>query len=326
MNVVIPFHRGDADQAQRLISAILSFGPYPAHRFFLMTQQGNQRPELLPDGWTWLTDWLDVKADWANLKDASAANAMFTQTAREMCRLNTGPWLWLEPDCAVRRGWLDAISDEYQRGGKPFMGGYAPTDQRMSGVAVYPWNTSRLCHIAMASGKIAFDYAAADEFRKFGVHFTDLICDQFRCDPFKEQSDFNARVPQEAVLHHGDKTGSVQQFMGGGSGATPSGAPASPIHFERVPPNPTDAITPILNQKLAEVAAALPVQAVKMPIQLQPGTEESFSDGMNRRLNWIVGQLDQGDRRQQFYAALKKRGIEAGRKKRALPKKPAKAH
>lgn len=315
ISVCLPFHPGDRDQALRLIEWIQFLGPTEG-RFFLMTQQKLQDPAILPVGWEWLTDHLDIKANWKDLKDASAANAMWTQAAREMTRLQAGPWLWLEPDAVpLTRNWLSALSEEYRRGGRPFMGGHAPKDghERMSGVAVYEQNTSRTCRSAMLSGHVAFDYFGAEEFKRLGVHFTPLICDQFRCDSFKDQADFDARVPMGTVLHHGDKSGSIYQFLPARLGLaeyeTSQGTVFIPacskfaqenVIIQRVP-DAEDPITDMLRQRQAE----------------QEALPESFPDGMRTRLDWIIQQVgDDKKRRAKLYEALQAHGIECGRKKR----------
>lgn len=304
LNVILPFHAGDRDQALRLIKHIQSLSPQGGD-FYLMTQQQNADPAMLPVGWNWIIDYLNVKSNWSSgetpppgQEDASGPNAMWTQTAREMCRLQKGPWLWLEPDAVpLRSDWLEALDAEYRRCGKPFMGGMAPKGERMSGVAVYHQNTARTCERAMRCGRVAFDFVGAQDFLRMGVHFTPLIADHFRCDPFKDETDFNARVHREAVLHHGDKTGSIYRFIGG----TRYEPPQEVIHmgtvFERVPERP-DEITDMLNQKANDTPVVLTVV---------------------QHLDCIMSLVgDSKPKRAMLYAELQKRGIECGRK----PKKP----
>lgn len=354
MTVVIPFHGGDRDQALRLIEWIQFLGPQPG-RFFLMTQAKLQDPAILPAGWEWLTDYLDIKANWKDLKDASAANAMWTQTAREMCRLQAGPWLWLEPDALpLTRDWLSALAEEHRRGGKPFTGGHAPgNDGRMSGVAIYDQNTSRICRLAMQSGHVAFDYFGAEDFKRQGIHFTPLICDQFRCDPFRSQEDFDARVPLQSAIHHGDKTGSIYEFAEVSLMAadvtekeqrrlqsakekeeydkSPEAAARArsvadrlrkmPI-FVRVPDRP-DEITDMLNQRMAEQEKSAITEALNDTARFNPqagvnlGLMDQFPFGMKARLEWIMQQVGEDKkRRAKLYEALQAHGIECGRKKR----------
>ena len=309
MNVIIPFHAGDFDQAKRLIDWIQFLGPQDG-KFFLMTQQQNADPALLPAGWEWMIDYLNVKSEWSKgTVDASGPNAMWTQAAREMARRAQGPWLWLEPDAVpIRNDWLALLTAAYQRGGKPFMGGIAPKDGRMSGVAVYHQNTAKTCERAMRSGKIAFDYAGAGDFLRQGVHFTDLIADHFRCDSFTSQEDFDRRVPLNTAIHHGDK-GSLYQFararLGGKkaeavTAAITNEAPVVeeidfPIKFQRQPDRP-DEITDMLNGKANDIPVVLTVVQHLDAIMA------------------LVG--DSRPKRAVLYAELQKRGIEAGRKNR----------
>lgn len=351
LSVVIPFHSGDRNQALLLIEWIQFLGPQEG-RFFLLTQAKLQDPAILPVGWQWLTDYLDIKADWQNLVDASAANAMWTQAAREMRRLQAGPWLWLEPDAVpLTRNWLSILESEYRRGGRPFMGGHAPKGDgmdRMSGIAVYSQDTSVMCQNAMLSGKVAFDYFGAADFKNRGVHFTPLICDHFRCSPFTSQADFDARVPREAVIHHGDKSGSIYPFAKARLTGSPEApffvAPkspdkdgfepavflSSPVIIQRVPDRP-DEITEMLKARMAEqipVAAAATVSPdFEFKMAIEPETPEDFLNAMRRRLDWIMQQVgDDKKKRAKLYEALQGHGIECGRKKRALKKKGAAAH
>lgn len=370
MNCVIPFHSGDRDQALRLIKHIQFLGPQGGD-FYLMTQQQNADPAMLPVGWNWIIDYLNVKSNWSSgetpppgQEDASGPNAMWTQTAREMCRLQKGPWLWLEPDAVpLRSDWLEALDAEYRRCGKPFMGGKAPKGERMSGVAIYHQNTARTCERAMRCGRVAFDFVGAQDFLRMGVHFTPLIADHFRCDPFKDEADFNARVHREAVLHHGDKTGSIFRYIGGtryeppqevihmGEITTPADvyamthgigigpgpfANVAPVEFQRIPDRPAEPeIVPACeaDQILSGLdLSTVPTEMLERFIgnrfihhidvclagtelnhRQEPG-RKSFKALMESRLDWIIEQLGKGDNRQQFYAALKKRGIECGRK------------
>lgn len=334
MNVIIPFHSGDFDQAKRLIEWIQFLGPQDG-KFYLMTQQQNADPALLPAGWEWMIDYLNIKSEWSKgTVDASGPNAMWTQAAREMARRAQGPWLWLEPDAVpIRRDWLALLTAEYQRGGKPFMGGLAPKDGRMSGVAVYHQNTAKTCERAMRSGKIAFDYAGAGDFLRQGVHFTDLIADQFRCDPFKDGEDFDRRVPPATAIHHGDK-GSIYKFARARLGmarehevteAITKEAPSLkdsdfPIKLERQPNE--DPVVPALDTELrpSEVADLLNRQERFDARCLN----ESVEDGLNRRLDWIMYHFG-STRRPVLYAALKKRGIECGRKSKPKKSRVAKA-
>ena len=59
------------------------------------------------------------------------------------------------------------------------------------------------------------------------------------------------------------------------------------------------------------------VDAVFAAQEAQP---ESFLVGTRARLDWIMERCNEGNRRAQFYAELKARGIEAGRKS-SSPKK-----
>ena len=88
MNVIIPFHAGDREQAQRLITWIQELGPLPG-QFWLLSQQEQQDPSMLPVGWKWITDYDGVVCNWKDKAgpDATGPNSVWRTAAREMRRL-----------------------------------------------------------------------------------------------------------------------------------------------------------------------------------------------------------------------------------------------
>lgn len=323
MTVILPFHAGDRAQAQRLIAWMQQLGPQPG-QFFLLTAKENQDPAMLPVGWQWMTDYLNYKSQWSQgVVDATGPNMMFQQAAREVQRMNLGPWLWLEPDAApLCADWLSQLTAEYQRAGKPCMGGAAPTGKRMSGVAIYPQNVSRSCPKAMMTREIAFDMAGAEEFAKLGIHFTPLIADQFRCEPFKDQADYDQRVPAGTVLHHGDKTGSIIELAKARLNGVRYEPQPEVIHTGEPPKLTTT--SPQEAAMLSSLDTAELVDSVAAMNGNRTGLAEmSAAQSIRHHLDLIMSAVgDDHKRRAVLYAELQKRGIEAGRKK---PKKSRKS-
>lgn len=76
-------------------------------------------------------------------------------------------WLWWESDaCPVRKGWLQAIAEEYDACAKPFMGHVhemMPGRPHMNGAGCYPWNVSDYSRMALMAKDVPWDVAARDE-------------------------------------------------------------------------------------------------------------------------------------------------------------------
>lgn len=66
-------------------------------------------------------------------------NNSFMQTAWHVKLHFNRPWLWVETDSIpTRKGWIDLIWQEYQRGKKPFGGHLNTETQVFNGVGLYP--------------------------------------------------------------------------------------------------------------------------------------------------------------------------------------------
>ena len=315
MNVIIPFHAGDREQAQRLITWIQELGPLPG-QFWLLSQQEQQDPSMLPVGWKWITDYDGVVCNWKDKAgpDATGPNSVWRTAAREMRRLKAGPWLWLEPDAVpVHPRWLSRLIAEYEANGKPFMGGQAPSrDVRMSGVAIYAEQTPALVTIPFLCDPVAFDYAGAAQFIAAGVHYTKLIADQFRCATFVSQEDFDVRVPVEAVIHHGCKDDTIYRYARARVSSLDSFTRAE--ECSNFAPSRCDEVTALLNAETKRMGEKRFAQF------LEREKEETFLVGTCARLDWIMERCKSWKHRAQFYAELRARGIEAGRKS-SSPKK-----
>jgi len=169
MNVVIPFHNGDAHLAVDLVKWIGQLGGIGDGWLLLCMDQSIEKSvhdamwvEAVKVG-RFATYGIDPVNGWPK-----GSNVMFARTL-EFCkndpeRLPEGsdqvqqkemrkgidsalknPWLWLEPDAIpLKRGWLDAIRKEYAACGQRYMGNVYVCDnprlpnRLMSGIGVYP--------------------------------------------------------------------------------------------------------------------------------------------------------------------------------------------
>ena len=89
------------------------------------------------------------------------------------------------------------------------------TKQHMSGIGVYVCVDS-LAPNYVLSHEYAFDVVMADQVLP-KAYFTNLICHQWKPEPFKNKEDLQ-RIPPEAVLYHQDKTGGIIDLLRGGCG------------------------------------------------------------------------------------------------------------
>lgn len=183
MIAVLPFCQKDYPAANRLLHWIFDLGGAKKYDCLLIADCGTQWSDCL------------VALEIANkaFRKASiitnkfpadgwiaGANSLFFEAAERIQRNEQCPWLWLEPDCVpLKPDWLDRISEEYQRCGKPFMGHIYNAQllnlprENLSGIAVYPedaysrlkpWRDSPLPF------DIAISYKIVPE-----AHNTDLI-------------------------------------------------------------------------------------------------------------------------------------------------------
>lgn len=166
---------------------------------------------------------------------------------------NDQPWLWLEPDaCPVKAGWDVSLAKDYREAGKPYYGFVRPTawrdkegklqpregDNMMLGVGIYPPNMHEDVELApllvdLSHGNprshppVPWDiYLRWQMFRR-GVHASTLIFDRWRtcnytrgefdvitCEPLaSEKHAVGGTIPDEAVLVHGCKDGSLHRLV-----------------------------------------------------------------------------------------------------------------
>lgn len=74
------------------------------------------------------------------------------------------PWLWLEADAIpLKPKWLDALADEYKRGGKPFMGHIVKQMGHMNGVGIYPNDVAEYARRPFMAVQNAWDVVMREE-------------------------------------------------------------------------------------------------------------------------------------------------------------------
>jgi hypothetical protein len=177
---------------------------------------------------------------------------MFLWTVQYLDRTgNTEPWLWMEPDaCPVKPKWDTLLADDYKAQGKPYYGYVRPTkwktpdgevsykdgDDMLLGVAIYPPRMMQdgelvplLNDLGHADPRVhppvPWDIYCRWVFFRRGVHSTHLIYDRWRthnyahgefdtltCEPMEEGAEGGV-IPEESVLVHGCKDGSLHRLV-----------------------------------------------------------------------------------------------------------------
>jgi len=149
MNVVIPFHNGDANLAIDLVKWIKQLGGIGDGCMILCVDAAVSKEDLeslksLPiiSTATFICGTSQPVKGWPQ-----GSNALLSRTLDYVSKNPrlAGPWLWLEPDAIpLKVGWLDEIRKEYAACGKRYMGNvYVCNNPRlpnrlMSGIGVYP--------------------------------------------------------------------------------------------------------------------------------------------------------------------------------------------
>ncbi len=177
---------------------------------------------------------------------------MFLWTVQYLDRIgNTEPWLWMEPDaCPVKPKWDRLLADDYKAQGKPYYGYVRPTkwktpdgkvsykdgDNMLLGVAIYPPRMMQdgelvplLNDLGHADPRVhptePWDIYCRWIFKSRGRHSTHLIYDRWRthnyahgefdtltCEPMEAGAEGGV-IPEEAVLVHGCKDGSLHRLV-----------------------------------------------------------------------------------------------------------------
>jgi FkbM family methyltransferase len=179
--------------------------------------------------------------------------------------------LWMEPDAVpLKEGWMDTIEAEYQKGGKPFMGGRVEgvyegkhVPLHMTGIAVYPNPLYEHAGEAYRAFDMAWDIAAKDQIIP-KAHFTGLFCHAWNHPGMKSMVEVDA-IPPKAVIHHGVKDLSLitllRQRRSGNLTIQPI-KPKEPVAIVSGSPAPlSPLISPLVPKELDSPLPGIPVQA-----------------------------------------------------------------
>jgi hypothetical protein len=233
MLAVLNFSHRDRDLALNLLRWITELGGCKGHDLFLscnrMAAEANMHADLAEEA---AKSFDNVGLAVQGSEDERGWPVACNHAWREMvyfihARVQK-PWLWLEPDVTpLKPGWMDAISAEYDKAGKGFMGcdvNVAGSKRHVSGIAVYPPNVMAACKRRYLNGlnanddpKLceAWDMYFAAEFMAH-AHFTPLIQHIQHWPNYPDAPTFKDSGPEihpEAVLFHRVKDGSLIERM-----------------------------------------------------------------------------------------------------------------
>lgn len=151
-----------------------------------------------------------------------APNHVWQSVAREIKSKYKVPWLFLEPDVTpLRKGWLEELWKEYQRGAQPFMGHIVNGEGmgHMNGVGIYPFNISSYSTNALLVSDYPFDRMLWKDIENITHKANDLIAHFPRFTGV--QLAFNERKPVKKLqdkgylIFHGCNDGSLADIMMG---------------------------------------------------------------------------------------------------------------
>ena len=231
MQIVVPFHAGDAEQAADLLLWIEQLGGAPAHECLLMVD-GGVRWDVVIDLIT-LANRIFCHVTVIALEDSiigwpRGANALFLRAAEHCAQLNQ-PFLWLEPDCVpLAADWLARIQQSYTDG---FLGHIYECNspglprRLLSGVAVYPPSAYALIHPFVGNQPhLAWDVSAAEailptaqDSHLFHHFWGDKDLPPTFASSKADQSPVNTltldHLRKGAVLFHRNKDGTLRQLV-----------------------------------------------------------------------------------------------------------------
>jgi hypothetical protein len=243
MQVVIPFHSGDAQDALDLLTWMGQLGETPTHKAILAVDAGvewGHAVELLNAANKVFRYVSILSTDSPVTGWPQGANSLFWKTA-EYCKTINEPFLWLEPDCVpLTRDWLSRIHSTYGTQPKDgYLGHIYECNQPglphrlLSGIAVYPPSAFDLISPRIGNQPhLAWDVSAAEVILP---HATDsTLFHHFWGEKGLAPTFRQARTPEcpvsvrtldhirkGAVLFHRNKDGSLRRLLGPKLGIAP---------------------------------------------------------------------------------------------------------
>lgn len=224
MLVVTPCHAGDLDSLRRLLLWIQKLGACKNHQLLIVADAGSPFDGVIAIkelgeqifGEARLTTNETSVHGWPD-----GCYSLFNAATKYIAENWPQPFLILEPDAIpLKPGWLDSITEAYQKAGTPFMGciydapGFGSHGKAMSGIAVYPADTIK--RLPPCPIPVHWDMYGADLMTQNGTHtplikhfFGTMALPPIFMDKKDESTPINAFtldwIPEDCVLFHRDK-------------------------------------------------------------------------------------------------------------------------
>lgn len=142
---------------------------------------------------------------WPNGPNRAFQEACYVMASRK----GSPGWFWMEADAVpVVPDWLEQLSVEYERGGKPFAGTIIECmGWHLNGIAIYPAEVQRYCKSLMKIRE-AWDVALNSEITPHRHKMNHLIQHHMSPPSFASAPDLMAIEPGVVVIHP-DKSGNL---------------------------------------------------------------------------------------------------------------------
>jgi hypothetical protein len=158
-------------------------------------------------------------------------NVAFRHAANYVAAFGRTSWLWMEPDAIpLKPQWLEVLSQEYIKGGRPFAGPVVPRRGHMNGTGIYPANTPEYIPRALNRMDSGWDVHMKPEMIRFCHDLAPLyqhvwgVLDR-KLDPLNGPSPtfegnnkhLISQIDPSAVIFHRCKDGSLIKLLRNGA-------------------------------------------------------------------------------------------------------------
>lgn len=172
--VCLPYHKGDYENAERLLSWITELNGSGSSGYSILLAGDDKvskedREKLKQIAAQSFQHVVSAPIPVGDAAYPVAANVMFFGAAKRIEEQFKLPWLWMEPDCVpVTKNWISDIASEYFWAPKKFMGPFVRSEDpkfpevHLNGIAVYPQDAHTLLLKQMKTPIKAWDIATAE--------------------------------------------------------------------------------------------------------------------------------------------------------------------
>jgi hypothetical protein len=218
--IVIPFHAGDAAQAEYLCDYIYALHGHKPIGHALLVADDTVHEEMrakvkIAAEVAFETVDLMVSPPFDRIGKPERINRLFNFTAATIAAGYRLPWFWLEPDCVpLTKTWLVDLSMSYHSQPKRYLGAHLKTKTKddkevilLSRIACYPPNAHAELEPYCGNTNVTFNLVAAKTLvdrsnkTKLIQHFS-----------YNHETDQD-KIRPDAALLHSDKAGSLIRHL-----------------------------------------------------------------------------------------------------------------